>query len=167
VDVTYCGIGLRGPEYYSWKLKKGGLAYEIGLCIKTGYIVWVAGPYAPGIYNDVMIFWIGMKLWLEDNERVEADKGYKGENPEYCKVYGPLYEDEERYNWMKKNVQTRHEHANLRIKMFECLNQRFRNSPECIRHHAACFRAVCVLTQLAFENGEPLWQPEYRMDGDE
>ena len=54
----------------------------MGLCILTGDIVWINGPYAPGLYNDLQIFWDSLVSQLEPNERVEADDGYKGEHPQ-------------------------------------------------------------------------------------
>ena len=39
-------------EFYSFKFKKSGLRYEVGLNIKTGDICWVYGPFPPGDYND-------------------------------------------------------------------------------------------------------------------
>ena len=46
-------------SFYSYKFKKSGLRYEVGLCIKTGDICWWSGPYAPGIWNDLSIFVVG------------------------------------------------------------------------------------------------------------
>ena len=85
---------------------------------------------------------------------------YKGENPESAKTPGPLYTDE-KYVAMKKDVASRHETVNKRLKQYGCLTQRFRHS---VAKHAACFRAVAVLTQLAIEYGEPLYQVDYSDD---
>jgi hypothetical protein len=41
VDGTHCPIEARGKLWYSHKFKKPGVAYELGLCIKTGHIVWL------------------------------------------------------------------------------------------------------------------------------
>ena len=34
------------PKWYSHKFKGPGLCYEIGVCIKTRWIVWVNGPFS-------------------------------------------------------------------------------------------------------------------------
>ena len=51
--------------FYSFKFKKSGVRYEVGLCIKTGDICWWNGPYEPGIWNDEMIFKDALKSMLE------------------------------------------------------------------------------------------------------
>jgi hypothetical protein len=48
------------------------VAYELGLRIKTGHIVWFAG--------------LALKHELDPNERVPADKGYCGEYPAAAKT---------------------------------------------------------------------------------
>jgi hypothetical protein len=48
--------------FYSYKFKMSGLRNEVALCIKTGDICWIAGPYLPGIWNDNMIFNNGFSL---------------------------------------------------------------------------------------------------------
>ena len=47
-----------------------------------------------------------------------------------------------------------HENINSRLKFFLCLEQPFHHDAE---HHAACFRACAVLTQLPMESGEELF----------
>jgi len=36
------------PDYYSHKFNHAGLRYEIGICIVTGWIVWINGPFPCG-----------------------------------------------------------------------------------------------------------------------
>ena len=54
------GADFRVPEYggnfYSHKYKKSGFRYEVGLCIKTGWIVWINGSYECHIWLDISIF---------------------------------------------------------------------------------------------------------------
>ena len=40
------------PKWYSHKFRGPGLRYEIGVCIKTGWIVWVNGPFPAGAWPD-------------------------------------------------------------------------------------------------------------------
>jgi hypothetical protein len=58
----------------------------------------------------------------------------------------------------KKNVRARHETVNKRFKQFGCLHERFRHDAA---KHGDVFRAVAVITQLAIENGEPLFGVEH------
>ena len=101
---------------------------------------------------------MGLKHYLEEDERVEADLGYIGENPQTCKTPGALYSHDKVYVQMKKMVASRHETVNCRLKHFKCLAGVFRQSFD---KHGACFRAIAVITQLAIENGEPLFDVHY------
>ena len=63
---------------FSKKLNGPGYKYEIGICIATGVIVWVNGPFKAG-KNDKTIFENdGLMDALCDNECVEVDMGYQG-----------------------------------------------------------------------------------------
>ena len=157
VDGTDCPTanvhdGSRKPvkRHYTIKFKRAGLRYEVGLCIRAEIIVWVAGPYLPGEMNDWQIFQDGMMNALEEGERVEADKGYIGGCPEYCKIPGHITSSEGN-EVMRGRVRMRHEAINDRIKVFDCLKKRFDHS---IQHHSACFRASVVLTQLGLNSGD-------------
>ena len=50
--LTVDGTDYEGPElgrnWYSHKFKRSAVRYEIGLCILTGDICWVSGPYEAG-----------------------------------------------------------------------------------------------------------------------
>jgi hypothetical protein len=43
------------PSYYSHKLIKAGLNYELAIALSTGRLVWMNGPFPAGT-NDVSIF---------------------------------------------------------------------------------------------------------------
>lgn len=113
------------------------------------------GPFACGDYPDIKIFRIALKHDLDEGERVEADAGYVGEAS--IKAPGPLYTDKE-YVGMRRRAAQRHETVNGRLKIFNCLNEKFRHG---VAKHAICFRAIAVLTQLAIENNEPLFPVDY------
>jgi hypothetical protein len=71
-------------EYCMWfshKFNGAGVRYELGVCIQTGNIVWVAGPFLPGDYPNVTIFQLGMMPRLGEGETVEADSSYAGDIP--------------------------------------------------------------------------------------
>ena len=90
---------------------------------------------------------------LDDDrrEKVEADKGYRGEE-HY--VNTPPVEDGE----MAQRVRSSHEMVNKRFKQWKCLKDVFRHN---LAKHHDMFTAVAVVTQLAMENGEPLFNVEY------
>lgn len=154
VDGTDClteNQGLSHKAFFSFKFKYAGLRYEVGVCIRTGYIVWVRGPYPCGDWNDITIFRQGMKYALDENERVEADDGYTGEDPALIKTPGGVRFMEDMW-WLKKRskVRQRGETANHRLKTFKVLCHRFHHD---LDKHSMCFRAAAVFTQLSFEVG--------------
>ena len=159
VDGTYCPFQSTDPRLYSYKFKDTGLRYEVGLGIKSGFICWIQGPLPPGEYADVTIFRMALKSALDDNERVEADAGYVAEHPGKVKAPSPLYD--KKYTKMKEDVGKRHETVNMRIKTHNCLTEAFRHS---VQQHAACFRVAAILTQIAIEQGEPLFDVNYHQE---
>ena len=145
--------GKPDKRLYSYKFKGPGLRYEVAVTVRSSDIVWIAGPYLPGLFNDIMIFRDGLRNYLDDGERVEADDGYMGDCPYYCKCPGSIATRSNQKK-MKARLRMRHETVNERFKNFSCLESRFRHS---IAKHSACFRAVVVLTQLAMSGGEALF----------
>ena len=75
VDGTDFQIPEHGQTLYSHKFKKSGLHCEVALCILTGSIVWINGPYECRLWPDISIFSNSLKTHLAPNERVEADDG--------------------------------------------------------------------------------------------
>jgi hypothetical protein len=84
VDGIDCAIQEHYPfdvQIFSKKLNGPGFKYEIGVCILTGDIVWVNGPFFKAGRNDVTIFVEdGLKFTLAADEAVEVDAGYQGDN---------------------------------------------------------------------------------------
>jgi hypothetical protein len=157
--VTVDGTDFRIPEpspfwtgWFSHKFKAAGLRYEIAICIKTGYIVWVNGPFPCGSFPDIKIFRSALKYKLRAGEKVEADNGYRGE-PLHVSLPGDI--ESELHKKAEVAARARHETVNKRFKQFKCLKDVFRHD---ISKHAAVFRAVAVLTQLSMENGDPAFQ---------
>ena len=66
-------------RYFSHNFCSKGLRYEVGICISTGYIVWINGPFRCG-YSDIEIARQCVVGSLTLNETVEADAGYQGED---------------------------------------------------------------------------------------
>lgn len=139
-----------------------GLRYEVGLCILTGDIVWVLGPFPCGDWPDINIFRFALKHLLEDGERVEADDGYVGEDPLRVKTtHGAVHNPDPQVKYVRARVRLRHETVNKRIKQFECMKTVFRHAVE---FHGTCFRACAVLTQLSINNGNPLFEVGQYLD---
>jgi hypothetical protein len=86
---SICLISLDGIDYmvmepwpfakkwYSKKFNGPGVKYEVGVCIKTGMIVWVNGPFIAST-NDATIFGETLADLLAEDEGVKVDAGYKG-----------------------------------------------------------------------------------------
>ena len=158
VDATDCKIPRQSPAteaFYTHKHNGSGLRYEIALCILTGDIVSVIGPFPCGDWPDVEIFRFALKQMLVDCERVEADDGYLGEDPVNVRVPGSVVHDhDDKQLYVRGRVRHRHETANKRIKQFKCMETVFRHD---LSFHGACFRACAVLTQLSINHGHPLF----------
>jgi hypothetical protein len=157
VDGTDCEIWEPHPFsrlWYSHKFKGPGLRYEIAVCIQTGDIVWVNGPYKCGRWPDLKIFRDRLKGLLIPREQVEADKGYRGDDkvrhPNMARSYAELY--------AKKLARGRHETINCRLKRWGILSHVFRHD---LNKHGHAFMAVAVLTQLTFDHGFKPFQVNY------
>ena len=158
VDGTDFDIMEQVPFYSGWWSKKmngTALRYEIAIAIKTGYIVWLLGPYPAGSYSDIKIFRSHLKhlLMMKPGERVEADQGYRGER-KYVDTKDDMIDSLARRD-MKNLVRSRHETVNGRLTQFSILNDRFRFN---IKKHRHVMASVCVIVQIQFENGHPPWQ---------
>ena len=62
-------------SWYSDKFNGPAVKYEVGVCIQTGWIVWLLGPFR-GSKNDHAISMEYLEHVLDDGERYIADKGY-------------------------------------------------------------------------------------------
>ena len=121
----------------------------------AGDIVWINGPFPCGLFNDLKIFLeCGLKDHLDEGERVEADDGYSGADPDYAKARSSVWHPE-RNNDKRNTVRARHETVNKRLKQFGALSSIFRHDA---RKHQSVFEAVAVLTQLSIDGGEPLFE---------
>ena len=154
-DGVDCLTVASGPginkSFFTHKFNKSGLRYEVAVCIRTGWIVWIHGPFPPGDWNDLTIFRDGLKHLLRPGERVEADDGYIAEDPQLVKApAGARFMEDEHWHAKRGTARRRHETINQRIKIFKVLTDRFHHD---IEKHSMCFRACAVLTQLSFVFG--------------
>jgi hypothetical protein len=140
--------------WYSHKFNGAGLRYEIGVCIQTGDIVWVNGPFKCGPWPDLSIFRINLKNLLLPREQVEADNGYRGDPSCRTPAMARSWAEYEK----KKAARGRHETLNGRLKKWGILNQVYRHS---LDKHGDVFMAVCVLTQLTIDRGSRPYQVNY------
>ena len=123
----------------------------------TGDICWINGPFLPGKWNDLEIFRSGLMTWLEFFERIEVDDGCEGEAPLKVKCPSSIAVPDERQRMMGI-VRRRQETVNRRFKQWSILKQVFRHE---LSMHGRVFTAIVVISQLAIQNGEPLFQVEY------
>ena len=158
VDGTDFQIQNAGRRFYSHKYKKSGLRYEVATSLINGDLVWINGPYECGKWPDISIFRNSLLSHLTEGERVEADDGYIGECPRYVKCPGHITADPTTSS-MQADIRKRHETINKRFKQWGILKQVFRSKK--LHTHGKVFRAVAITTQLAIENGEPLFQVGY------
>jgi hypothetical protein len=167
VDCIDCMINEPWPfdeKWYSQKFNGPGVKYEIAVCIKTGYIVWMNGPFEAS-HSDGTICINKLLPLLADDEGVEVDSGYKGHD----KFKRPETANSRDGRKKKSVVRGRHENVNSRLKIFDVLNIPFRHlNPrnKMMEKHGKCFSAVVVVTQLKFENGESLYEVPYDLSYD-
>ncbi len=83
---------------------------------------------------------------------MEADDGYVGEVPLRVKCPASVTIEKERLNMMNR-VWSRQETINKRFKQWGILQQVYRNN---LIHRRDVFAAICVVTQLAIENGDDI-----------
>lgn len=133
-------------KWFSHKFSGPGVRYEIGLCIRTGFVVWKHGGYPCGTYPDLKLAREAYVDSLNSNEKTLADKGYKDTR------YFILKNNENSH--LHKLIMARHETVNKRIRQFFVLKYTFRHN---LKKHPIVFHAVLNLTQLMIENGEPLF----------
>ena len=97
-----------------------------------------------------------MKDNLEDGERVEADDGYAGADPEFAKTRSGIFHPPAAAD-IRNTVRARHETVNKRLKQFAALSNVWRHH---LSKHSTVFHAVTLVTQISIENGEPLFEIE-------
>jgi len=159
VSVDCTDVEIQEPKpfsskWYSHKHNGPGLRYEVALSLKRGDIVWIHGPFPCGKWPDIAIFRVSLKSFLDENERVEVDNGYRGEDPISCKTPGGISSMIDNRIVERKRIRARHETVNARLKSFSVLKQVYRHA---LIDHVDVFSAVAVLVQLGIEEGERLF----------
>jgi hypothetical protein len=147
VFVTVDGTDFRineptpfSPTWYSHKFKGPGVRYEVGVCIATGWIVWLNGPYRCGTWNDLKIASDGLHYILEDDERYIADGGYC--TPQALHPHDAFTHEETAYMQI---CRTRHETINRLFKNFSIVGNTFTRSVE---KHGLFLYAIANIVQV-------------------
>jgi hypothetical protein len=143
LDGTDCPINEPvpfNPKYYSHKFKGPGVKYEIGICIQTGWICWWNGPFPCG-NPDLSIARVGICRYLEKEEKIVADGGYRDGGVKFVTPTG-LHNISDR---MRSLARARHETVNGRIKKFQIFSTKYRHQ---LHRHRDCFQAVVNVTQV-------------------
>lgn len=124
------------------------MRYEVAISIDGGDICWVNRPFACGSYPDVVIFRLGLKGRLLENEQVVSDDAYQ----DYKCLHGSdtLFDIDLRVH---SSIRARHENVNEILKNFNVIKARFRHDKSL---HSFCFHAVARITQLIISHDSPL-----------
>lgn len=111
--------------------------------------MWAHGPFPCGSHSDLTIFRLAMKNYLQEGEKVIADRGYMD-----CMAINPNSElsSYRRYNAC---VRARHETFNGRLKSFNVLGGNYRHA---LNRHSDLFFSVTNLVYLSTVNGAPLFE---------
>ena len=141
-------------RWYSFKHNVAALRYEVAIGIRSGDIVWAAGPFPAGMKTDWMIFKDGLKKMLQPDERVEADSGYVAGDPEFCLTPKGIWHPAEKQD-LRNRLRARQETVNTRLTNFQAMSNVWRHGTT---RHAMAFRAILVMVQIQIENGNPLFE---------
>jgi hypothetical protein len=106
--------------WFSHKFNAAGVSYEVAICIKTGDIVWIHGPF-PAATHDLTIFQYKLKDLLLPFELAMTDRGYRGDG----KCLTPYHAFNNQHKRAMAALRARHETVNRRFKTFGSLNQVF------------------------------------------
>jgi hypothetical protein len=156
--VPQKGTATKGNAFASHKYAgKSAHCFELGVSILGGDLVWIQGPYPVGKFTDIKIFNKALCHFLDQGERVEANKGYVG-HPN--KIECPQNVENPAEKWeMHVRVRACHETLNGWLKNRGILSQVYRHD---IMWHGKMFWVCLVMTQLIIGNGDLLFEVEYK-----
>ena len=141
-------------KWLSHKFNHAALWYEVGVCIQTGWIVWINGPFPAGFWPDINIARDGVCRALAPDEMFLADSTYSDGHGWAVTPTGEENHDE----WMKGKARDRHEDINSLLKQFRILK-------DCFRHHRTMhgrvFTAVANIVQAKLQLENPTFQVNY------
>lgn len=134
------------PMWWSHKFNGPGLRYEIGVCIQTGHIVWVNGPFPCGAWPDLRIARSWIITEMAPGEMMVADGGYNDGGYYFLTPTGlnrPL-------DHMRQAGRSRHEVVNALFKDWAILKQVFRHK---ISMHYDVLMSIAGLIQFQLKFG--------------
>ena len=151
------------PDLWSFKSNGLGLRYKIGICIATGLIVWLKGPYKPQRLVDISIFWHQMRWQLRMGEWIVGNRGYRDSfNFVIPKGVGPAWLQE-----MMGMATARHETINSRLKTFRLVWHPYRfgqGNFERLTRHKRTITAICNVVNIWLVES-PAFQLDYDDSG--
>jgi hypothetical protein len=103
----------------------------MGVCIQSGDIVWVNGPFKCDDWTDLNLFCCDLKGRLAPSEKVETDSGYYGDN----KIRTPYDVENMADRRANSLARARHETINHMFNKFNVLGGVF-------RHHRRMYKPV-------------------------
>ncbi len=152
------GAATRGNAFGFHKyVGKSALRYKLEIDILARNLAWVSRPYPTGKWNDIKKIMNELAHCLEPGERVEADNGYVG-HADKVKCTNKDCNPTENLA-MQACVRSRHKTFNGCLKNWGILGQVYRHD---ITKHGTVFYACVVITQLAIDNGERLFEVKYK-----
>ena len=133
--------------WHSHKIRSAAVKCELALDM-DGDIAWIKGPFCGGT-NDQLIFREGLGREVPDGKVIIADKGHRPGSS----VAVPHEMDTMELRDLKKRALDRLEILCERFRGFDVLLRVF---PDSVESHRVHFSAIVAVTQLTFEQGEPL-----------
>lgn len=110
-------------EWHSHKFNGPRVRHEVGVCIQTGHVVWVAGLCPCGEWPDLRIARgnVICQVDANSNEMILADGGHNDGFKFFETPTGESDEDQK----MKAEARARHETIDRQLKCWQCLEQEF------------------------------------------
>jgi hypothetical protein len=112
----------------------------VAVCISTGWIVWLNGPYRCGSWNDLKIAKDGLHHILDHGERYIADGGYN--TPQALNPHDAFSHEERMYMQI---CRTRHETINRLFKNFAIVGTVFKRD---VGKHGLFLYSVANVVQV-------------------
>jgi len=132
------------PCWFSHKFNGPALRHEIGVCIQTGEIVWISGPYPAGSWPDLRIARDWIIYEIEEGEMILADGGHCDGHQFFMTPNGQNDDDQH----MKAIARARHETINRRFKQWDILGSRWRHP---LDRHGLVVRAIGSIIHFMIE----------------
>ena len=76
IDFSICETKPLDSQWFSFKINKAGIKYEVAICIATGFIVWFNGGFKAGRFDDLELARLEFTSRLLPGKRAIADRIY-------------------------------------------------------------------------------------------